>query len=40
MPVLQQESDGGDLGCRYTPEMIDVLQSLLFQRRFAWSARK
>jgi len=32
-PCRGKASDGGDLGCRYTPEMIEILQVALELRR-------
>jgi len=32
-PCIGKASDGGDIGCRYTPEMIEVLQVALELRR-------
>jgi len=28
-PCIGKASDGGDIGCRYTPEMIEIIQKAL-----------
>jgi hypothetical protein len=28
-PCIGKASDGGDIGCRYTPEMIEMIQKAL-----------
>jgi hypothetical protein len=32
-PCIGKASDGGDIGCRYTPEMIDLCKQALELRR-------
>ncbi len=31
--ALQTASDGGDIGCRFTPEMMEVLEKVLELRK-------
>ena len=32
-PCRKKASDGGDIGCRYTPEMLEVLEKALELRK-------
>jgi hypothetical protein len=32
-PCRKRASDGGDIGCRYTPEMLEVLEKALDLRK-------
>jgi hypothetical protein len=32
-PCRKKASDGGDIGCRYTPEMMEVLEKALELRK-------
>jgi hypothetical protein len=32
-PCIGKASDGGDIGCRYTPEMLEMVQVALELRR-------
>ncbi len=32
-PSRKRASDGGDIGCRYTPEMLEILQKALELRK-------